>query len=268
LKKTDFPTTSWALEALTQARFGVLALDGARIHFINNFLAKCLNLTVGQLSNKLLSENDIISKTFLESADIFSVNAAKETRWLKREVVQTTECDVYYFHEITDLVMIGNECRRLQKDLNEMSPTDSATGMMSYDVILKVLEGYISRSRRYQGTLSLMRVSYSFAEGLEQTLFDRSVKRIAYFLKDQLRWADQIGMLDKNTFLVILPETDYQSAISLLSKFNGPEHKALFSKEDGRPSSFSIGLTEWSKGNDTKKMLQNIRQDVDLTLMI
>ena len=268
MKKTDFPITSWSYEALTQAHFGVLALDGARVHFINEFLAKILNLRVSQLTNKRLSEKDIISKAFLDSADIFSIKVAKETRWLRREVVPITECDVYYFHDITDLVVIGNECRRLQKDLNEMSPTDSATGMMSYDVILKVLEGYISRSRRYQGTLSLMRVSYRFAEGIEETLFDRSVKRIAYFLKDQLRWADQIGMLDKSTFLVILPETDYQSAMSLLSKFNGLEHKALFAKEDGRPSSFSIGLTEWSKGNDTEKMLQNIRQDVDLTLMI
>jgi len=268
LKKTDFPTTLWGFEALTRANFGVLALDGARVHFINEFLARSLNLTVTQISNKLLSENDIISKIFLESAEIFSIKVAKETCWLSREVVTTTECDVYYFHNVTDLVVIGNECRRLQKDLNDMSPTDSATGMMSYDVILKVLEGYISRSRRYQGDLSLMRVSYSFAEEIEPTLFDRSIKRIAYFLKDQLRWADQIGMLDKNTFLVILPETDYQSAMSLLSKFNGLDHKSIFAKEDGRPSSFSIGLTEWIKGNDTKKMLQNIRQDVDLTLMV
>jgi hypothetical protein len=64
-----------------------------------------------------------------------------------------------------------------------------------------------------------------------------------------------------------LPETDYQSAAALLKKFNEEPHLSLFSKGDGRPLSFSVGLTEWSKGDTTKKMLQNIRQDVDLTMM-
>ncbi len=75
-------------------------------------------------------------------------------------------------------------------------------------------------------------------------------------------------MSDKTTFLVILPETNYDAAASLLRKFNEEPHLALFAKGDGRPLSFSVGLTEWSKGDTTKKMLQNIRQDVDLTMMI
>lgn len=265
---TEPLSSSWAIEALSRANFGVLTLDGARVHFINDFLATMLDKDVSQLGGKLLSEIAGLSTSLLESADIFSLQVGKEAVWLKRELVQTAEFDVYYFHNMTDLVVIGNECRRLQKDLSEMSPTDSATGMMSNEVILKVLGGYISKSRRYQSTLSLMRVSYSFEDGMDATLFERSIKRIAFFLKDKLRWADQIGMLDKNTFLVILPETDYSSSLSLLSKFNGFEHKAIFAKEDGRPSSFSIGLTEWSKGDDTPKMLQNTRQDVDLTLVI
>lgn len=268
MEKTDALKSSWSVEVLEQANFGVLALDGEKVHFINDYLASKLSLTRSQISSKRLSSDDIISKKLLGSAGTFSLQVAKETLWLKRELIATESYDVYYFHDISDLVIIGSECRRLQKDLTAMSTTDSATGMMSYEVILKVLEGYISRSRRYQGTLSLMRVSYSFAEEIEVTLFDRSVKRIAFFLKDKLRWADQIGMLDKNTFLVILPETDYQSSVSLLAKFHGSDHLALFSKDDGRPSSFSIGLTEWVKGDDTKSMLHNIRQDVDLNLMV
>jgi len=131
-----------------------------------------------------------------------------------------------------------------------------------------MLGSQISRSRRYDNPLSLLRVHYEFPERMETELFSRSIKRIAFFLKDQLRWADQIGMLDRQTFLVILPETDYQSAATLLKKFNEEAHLSLFSKGDGRPLSFSVGLTEWSKGDTTKKMLQNIRQDIDLAMIL
>lgn len=265
----DSSTVTWGYEALEEAHFGVLVLDGVRIHFVNDYLAALLNVKPEQLLDKTLSKNDRVTEVLLDTAEAFSVERKNQDDiWLKRACVQATEYDVYFFHDITDLVIIGNECRRLQKDLNEMSPKDLTTGMMSYDVIIQMLEGYISRCRRYQNTLSLLRINYSFPDEIDATLFERSIKRIAFFLKDQLRWADQIGMLDKNTFLVLLPETDYPSAMSLLNKFNSPEHRALFAKDDGRPSSFSIGLTEWKKGEDTSKMLHKIRQDVDLTLLM
>lgn len=265
----DLSTSNWGHEALEEANFGVLVLDGVRIHFVNSYLAGLLNVKPAQLINKKLFKKDLVTESLLDTPEAFPVkDKNRHEVWLRRDCSQTAEFDVYFFHDITDLIVIGNECRRLQSDLNDMSPKDQATGMMSYDVILQMLEGYISRCRRYQNTLSLMRISYSFPGEIDATLFDRSIKRIAFFLKDQLRWADQIGMLDKNTFLVILPETDYASAMSLLNKFNSTEHRAIFAKGDGRPSSFSIGLTEWKKGEDTSKMLQNIRQDVDLTLLI
>jgi GGDEF domain-containing protein len=139
--------------------------------------------------------------------------------------------------------------------------------MINFDVLVELLGGHISRSRRYDGALSLLRINYTFADGMDAQLFERSIKRIACLLKDQLLLADQIGMLDKYTFLVILPEMNYESAAEMLKDFNSEQHLSLFSKGDGRPLSFSVGLTEWSKGDTTKKMFQNIRQDIDLTMM-
>ena len=75
-------------------------------------------------------------------------------------------------------------------------------------------------------------------------------------------------MLNPHTFLVILPETNYQSAASLLKKFNEEPHLSLFAKGDGRPVSFSVGLTEWSKGDTTQAMLQALRDDIDLTAVM
>ncbi|PCI72452.1 MAG: GGDEF domain-containing protein [Piscirickettsiaceae bacterium] len=264
----DSSADGWSVAALNSAAFGVLVLDEKRVVWINRFLEKTLNKKANDLIGCLLSPDDNASTILLGSEQTFQVSQKKsDDIWLRREHVQTGESDVYFFHDCTDLVIIGNECRRLQVDLNDMNPNDPITGMMNLDVITQLLDGHISRSRRYSNPLSLMRITYAFPPNMDPSLFERSIKRIAFFLKDQLRWADQIGMLDKHTFLVILPETGYSSASTLLNKFQGDAHLALFSKGDGRPLSFSVGLAEWNKGDTTSKMLQNIRQDVDLAML-
>lgn len=259
----------WGYEALSLADFGVLVLDERRVEWVNPYLLSLLQMHLDKLVGTVVSKNDRLFSVLLGTDEVFQIASHQEKEvWLKREHIRLQEADVYFFHECTDLVVIGNECRRLQQDLSELNPTDPITGMMSADVIVQMLDSHISRSRRYDNPLSLLRISYVFPKGLEAQLYERSIKRIAYFLKDQLRWADQIGMLDRQTFLVILPETDYQSALTLIQKFNNEPHLAIFAKGDGRPLSFSVGLTEWSKGDTTQKMLQNIRQDVDLTMSL
>jgi len=265
----DSLSGGWGQQALEVADFGTLILNDQRVQWMNPYLLSLLQLKESDLAGSVASKEDRLSRLLLGTENPFLVanKAGKET-WLRREHIKTPENDIYFFHDCTNLVLVGNECRRLQQDLSEASPKDSTTGMMNNDIIVQMLDGHISRSRRYDNALSLLRITYIFPEQMDATLFSRCVQRIAFFLKDQLRWADQIGMLDKQTFLVILPETDYESAAALLNKFNEESHLALFSKGDGRPLSFALGLTEWSKGDTTKKMLQNIQQDIDLSMML
>jgi GGDEF domain-containing protein len=265
----DSLSGGWGQQGLEVANFGALVLEDRQTQWVNLYLLSLLKLKEGDLVGSVISKNDRLSSLLLGKENPFLVvdNTGKET-WLRREHIKTPTHDIYFFHDCSDLVIIGNECRRLQQDLADLSPSNPITGMINSDVIMQLLDGHISRSRRYDNDLSLLRITYTFPEGMDANLFTRCVQRIALFLKDQLRWADQIGMTDKNTFLVILPETNYESAATLLKKFNGEPHLALFAKGDGRPLSFSMGLTEWSKGDMAKKMLQNIRQDVDLTMMI
>lgn len=263
----DSLSGGWGQQALEVADFGVLVLNEQETQWLNPYLLSLLQLKESDVSAALKDGEFPSLLLGVDNPFLISNDKGTET-WLKREHIKTPEHDIYFFHDCTDLLIIGNECRRLQRDLSDLNPKDPVTGMMSNDVIVEMLDGHISRSRRYDNPLSLLRISYTFPEQMDAQLFSRCIKRIAFFLKDQMRWADQIGMLDRHTFLVILPETNYQSAAALLKKFNEEPHLSLFSKGDGRPLSFSVGLTEWSKGDTTKKMLQNIRQDVDLTMVL
>jgi len=258
----------WPMKALEEANFGVLVLEQGSVIWLNPYLAKLLELKKTDLLGCMMSSEDRLSTVLLGTDTPFMVSRKNaDDVWLKRQVIQAERQNIYFFHDCSDLVIIGNECRRLQKDLSEMNPKDPVTGMISFDHLVQLLDSHISRSRRYDNALSLLRISYIFPAPIEASLLEEKTKQIAFFLKDQLRWADQIGMLDRHTFLVILPETDYKASLTLLNKFNSEAHLALFSTDKGAPLSFSVGLAEWTKGDSTQKMLQNIRQDVDLTML-
>jgi len=247
------------------ADFGVLLLNADNNYWLNAYLRSTLSLQESVLPS---GDWERLDKLLLQSSSPFQfLDSQGERHWLKREHIHTAECGVYFFHDCSDLVVIGNECRRLQGEMSKLGVSSPEHGLINNDVLMQLLDGHISRSRRYLNPLSLLRISYEFSADMDSKLVSRCIQRIAFFLKDQLRWADQIGMLDQYTFLVILPETNYQSAASLLKKFNTEPHLSLFSSGDGRPLSFSLGLVEWKKGDVAAKMLKDIQQDVDLTVV-
>jgi len=260
-------SSEWAQQVLKLADFGVLLSKADNTHWLNPRLRLILQLGETDGCASSLLDNDLLETLVMQSSPFEITDSKGESTWLKREHIKTADGDVYFFHYCNDLVFVGNECRRLQKELADMTRSDPTYGLINNDVILQLLDGHISRSRRYFNPLSLLRISYQFSDSMEPQLVSRSIQRIAFFLKDQLRWADQIGLLDPHSFLVILPETNYDSALSLLNKFNTEPHLALFSSGDGRPLSFSMGLTEWKKGDVAVSMLKKIQYDVDVSVV-
>jgi len=257
----------WEQQVFERADFGVL-LKADNHYWLNPYLCSALMLKEPVQPTGEWVENDPLDNLLLKSGRTFQLPGGQDEQvWLKREHIQAIESDVYLFHNCSDLVVIGNECRRLQGELSKAEDSGSVHGLINNDVIMQLLDGHISRSRRYLNPLSLLRISYKFSAEMEPQLVSRCIQRIAFFLKDQLRWADQVGMLNEHTFLIILPETNYESAASLLKKFNAEPHLSLFSSGEGRPLSFSIGLVEWKKGDVATKMLNHIQQNVDLTVV-
>ena len=259
----------WGQQALALLNAGVLVLKDQRVQWVNPYLLSALGLELEDVHSDLLVTAQLTNR-LLETDKVFQLELdnVPQERWFKREYIKTADYDIYFFHDCSEWVVIGNECRRLRDEISDLSLKDTTTGAINYDVWMHFLEGHISRSRRYNNPLSLLRITYFYHEDIDVQSFERSIQHIAFFLKDKLRWADQIGMLDKRTFLISLPETNYSSAIKLIKKFNGEQHLALFAKGDGRPLSFSIGVAAWAKGDTAEKMLHNAEQDVDLAALL
>lgn len=260
--------TRHALEtALQHAGFGVLVLHDEHIEWANDWVAQYIPVACDGQAN--CDEDQALTRLLLGTEAQFSLPTQRnESIWLRRESFQCDDRTVYFFHDISDLVVVGTEVRRLREDLYELNPKHPVTNLLSRDAIIQHLETQVTRSRRYHNPLALLRVRYDFSGLAEDEAATHALmKQIAFFFNDQMRWADQTGMLDDETYLIILPETNFEAATLLLNKFNSPAHLGLLNNLDPGASLFSVGLTEWQKGDDARKMLQRIQQDIDLTML-
>ena len=109
------------------------------------------------------------------------------------------------------------------------------------------------------GPLALLRLalkSSTPAAEMRETL-----RTISQMLKDQLRWADQIGMIDDNTFLIILPETSYSAAKELATKLAN-DRTALADRHADWIIKF--GAAAWQRGDDPGKLLNRLKVDQQL----
>lgn len=256
--------------ALQDAEFGVLVLQDDRIQWINDWLYQFVPVNRDELTSVSLSRDDALGRMLLGEEHQFALpRSGNESIWLRRESFECEGCSVHFFHNITDLVVVGTEVRRLREDLFDLNPKHPVTNLLSRDAIIQHLETQVSRSRRYHNALALLRVRYDFSDlSHDESAIHGLMKQIAFFLNDQMRWADQIGMLDDDTYLIILPETNFEAATQLLKKFSSDTHIDLLHGIATTRQPFSVGLTEWQKGDDAKKMLQRIQQDLDLNLVL
>jgi PleD family two-component response regulator len=91
-----------------------------------------------------------------------------------------------------------------------------------------------------------------------------SILGFAHYLRDRLRWADTIGRCADTLFLLVMPETNQQDAIRLLSEIQTEcTQGALDSLEDNPQPDLSISARAWEKGDDPQRLTQRTLQALE-----
>lgn len=167
--------------------------------------------------------------------------------------------------DVTDQHRLAEDNTRLLQQVEELRLTDELTGLPNKRAISQALDLHISRSRRYQNSLSavLVHVGTQSDAGVQPLSNDPLILAVSRFLRDRLRWVDQVGRWDDNLFLAVLPETGPDDARKLLEKIHG-EQDSLNVPEafaDARPT-LSFGIGSWQKGDDLRTLLRSTLQDL------
>lgn len=140
------------------------------------------------------------------------------------------------------------EREHLQTELEAQALHDPVTGLLNRRGLLVALEPQVSRSRRYNSPLSVVVMDVYGATAEAAFLV-----RISQILKDQLRWADVIGSSENREFILVLPETHRDDAVSLTEKLNARLGREF---QGGNTAWAAYGVVEWQKTDNTNTLLR------------
>jgi PAS domain S-box-containing protein len=123
---------------------------------------------------------------------------------------------VEYTRDVTGRVKAEDDRKRLIKDLELLSRTDSLTGMLNRRAVNAQLEQEFWRARRHEHQLSVILCDIDDLKVINDTdghaAGDSSLLRVAGSICEVLRQTDYAGRYGGDEFLILLPETDSEGA--------------------------------------------------------
>ncbi len=173
-----------------------------------------------------------------------------------------------YFVDATATKLLLQERDALQAELESVSLADKETGMPNQRALAQSLESQVSRSRRYQNPLTILIMQVDNLDEFGKVHNTDSARPLLIALRnmlnDQFRWADTIGRMTDNEFLLILPETHLDATepmIELLHKRLDELYIEGFENSEFKTQA-RFGVAEWHKGDDVGLLMQRAREEL------
>ena len=253
-------------QLLEDAPLGLL-LQGSdgRIAWANALACELLGTDADALAGRRPAELGEAAQRILQDQPSL-YHDALSGRWLRRGIQQSAAGErLYLLSDVSGQEALAEENARLQQQVEDLKLTDDLTGLPNRRAINQALDLHVSRSRRYLNPLSVMLVHLDLAmpDAVQPLSTDPVLLAVSRFLRDRLRWVDQIARWEDNLFLLVLPETGEQEARGLLDKlFTEQDSIALPPEYQGLQLRLGFGLGCWKKGDDARTLLRQAVQDL------
>lgn len=272
LKSLDSTQYQQLLEACP---IGLLLLDkDGKTQWINSALRAWL----GTRADKIIEQQvDAVprelQKLWGENATVhLPATDAEDELWLLGTSQPLDDgSKMQFFTDATASKLLLQERDALQSQLESVSLTDEETGMPNQRALTQSLESQVSRSRRYKNPLTILIMQ---VDNLDEFIKSQETKSarpllvaIRNMLNDQLRWADTIGRMDENEFLLILPETHLEATgqmIDLIRKRFDDLYIEGVENNDFKVQA-RFGVAEWHKGDDMSLLMARAREVLEET---
>lgn len=272
LKSLDSTQYQQLLEACP---IGLLLLDkDGKTQWINSALRAWL----GTRADKIIEQQvDAVprelQKLWGENATVhLPATDAEDELWLLGTSQPLDDgSKMQFFTDATASKLLLQERDALQSQLESVSLTDEETGMPNQRALTQSLESQVSRSRRYKNPLTILIMQVDnldeFIKSQETESARPLLVAIRNMLNDQLRWADTIGRMNENEFLLILPETHLEATgqmIDLIRKRFDDLYIEGVENNDFKVQA-RFGVAEWHKGDDMSLLMARAREVLEET---
>jgi diguanylate cyclase (GGDEF)-like protein/PAS domain S-box-containing protein len=250
-----------AQNLLQKLPVALLVLDkDDHIAWCSDAVTELLGMTATELLGKTRAQLAQAAQDVLATEPkLFQVPATR--RWVSREMQRGEDGQrLFVAIDVTVQEQLSEQNARLRQQVEDLKLTDELTGMPNKRAISQALDLHISRSRRYQNPLSvvLVHIDLQSPDGVQPLSNDPAVLAVSRYLRDRLRWVDQIARWDDRVFLLVLPETTQADAGGLLEKIAAEQDAMLLPDSCGdiRPR-LTFGLACWKKGDDMRTLMRH-----------
>lgn len=142
--------------------------------------------------------------------------------------------------------------KKKNEELKMLSITDKLTGVYNRTKIDNSIEKELSRTVRYNHSLSIILVDIDYFKAINDThghlVGDKVLVSFANILKENTRSTDIVGRWGGEEFLIVCPETDLDGATALARELKTKIE--TFDFEEAKKCTASFGLTA-NQSNDT-----------------
>ena len=135
---------------------------------------------------------------------------------------------------------------------------DALTGILSRRALLEVLDAEVERAKRYGSALACLMLDLDHFKVLNDTyghqFGDKVLHRIAQVMSEHCRTSDHLGRYGGEEFLIILPETRIDGAITFAERVRLAVADTSLDRNEERIT-LSIGVAEWRNCDSSSRRL-------------
>ncbi len=146
------------------------------------------------------------------------------------------------------------ERKRLEAELRHLSITDPLTGAYNRRHFMEELQREMKRSDRYPSPFSLIMLDIDHFKEVNDRFGheagDRVLKALTTMIRERIRSTDLLARWGGEEFMILLPNTNLDSAIMLADALLKQMRAATFSESGGLTASFGVAIHQPGEGVD------------------
>lgn len=175
-----------------------------------------------------------------------------------------SERDVELFSSVAEHVAIAVENAQLYQRTRELTNKDPLTSLYNRRYFFERFEKEVERAYRYRRILSIMMVDLDhfkdFNDKNGHLKGDDVLRETATILLAQIRTSDILARFGGDEFIILLPETDKESALVVAEKLRSSVEQRSFGGEENVPGgklTISLGLGTYPQDSTDALQLIN-----------